>query len=332
MNELVTIILCAHNHDKFVEESVGSVFSQDYRPIQLIVSEDGSKDRTRMVIEEKLRSLPPGIEVVRLYALENEGLSSALNKATPLIKGDLVVMQAGDDVAETCRVRRILEAFRAHPKATLVWSAHSVIDGEGRALDKDDNVGVTTVYSLSESAMKKPPNFLGATCAYTRRAFTDFPPLGLGIVQEDLVLPYRCMGLGTAIWLPERLVRYRVHGGNIHFGGFQQNSGQLVARIVRLRQNREAVARQNLEDSACLAARGQPFPGWMLSLLHIRQVEARAEAYISMIPSRVARGFELGRLAILRRLPLANVVKLFLLYVTPFAYATALKLRLRIQR
>jgi glycosyltransferase involved in cell wall biosynthesis len=332
MSELVTVIVCAYNHDKFVEETIGSVFAQDYRPIQLIISEDGSKDRTRTVIEEKLRSLPQGIEVVRLYALQNGGLSSALNRATPLIKGDVVVMQAGDDVAEPCRVRRILETFRTHPKAAMVWSAHSVIDGEGRPLAKGYDAGVTTVFSLSEATMKKPPTFLGATCAYARTAFTDFAPLDPGIVQEDLVLPYRCMGLGTAIWLPERLVRYRVHGGNIHFGGFQQNSAELVARIVRLRRNREAVAKQNLEDSACLAARGQPFPEWMLSFLRIRQEEARAEACISTMTSLIGRGLELARLTILRRLPLANTAKLFLLYVTPFAYATALKLWLRIQR
>jgi glycosyltransferase involved in cell wall biosynthesis len=332
MNELVTVILCAYNHDKFVEEAIDSVFAQDYRPIQLIISEDGSKDRTREVIEQKLRKPPYGIEVVRLYAAENVGLASALNRATPLIKGDVVVMQAGDDVAEPSRVRRTLETFRAFPRAAMVWSAHSVIDGEGRPLAKGENAGATTVFSLSAATMKKPPTFLGATCAYARAAFTDFAPLDAGIVQEDLVLPYRCLGLGLAIWLPERLVRYRVHGGNIHFGGFQQSSAECVARVIRLRPNREALARQARVDAERLQARGRPFPEWFQRLLSNKHNEAEVEARITGMRSKIGRGLELARLTILRRLTLAVAAKLFLLYVIPFAYATFLKARIWISR
>jgi hypothetical protein len=328
MNELVTIILCAYNHEEFVGEAIGSIFDQDYRPIQLIISEDGSKDRTRAVVEQKLQTLPAGIEVVRLYAAVNGGLASALNRATPLIKGDVVVMHAGDDIAEPTRVLRTIEAFRTYTNVAMVWSAHSVIDGKGRPLSVATNGGEPRVISLTEAKMKKPPTILGATCAYARAAFTDFAPLDPGIVQEDLVLPYRCMGLGLAIWLPEPLVRYRVHGGNIHFGGFHQSSVECADRVVRFLPNRQALARQAGVDSERLRAIGRPLPEWFLCFLRKNINEVEVETRLAELSSKIGRALEIVRSTILRRVTIVAAAKLFLLYVMPFAYAPFLRARI----
>ena len=43
-NPLVSVVIPCYNHEQFVQESIKSVIDQDYKNIELIVIDDGSKD------------------------------------------------------------------------------------------------------------------------------------------------------------------------------------------------------------------------------------------------------------------------------------------------
>ncbi|MBK9186224.1 MAG: glycosyltransferase family 2 protein [Moraxellaceae bacterium] len=47
---LVTVIIPAYNHERFVEASIRSVIQQDYENIELVIINDGSQDRTHEII------------------------------------------------------------------------------------------------------------------------------------------------------------------------------------------------------------------------------------------------------------------------------------------
>ena len=47
---LVTVIIPAYNHERFVEASIRSVIQQDYENIELVIINDGSRDRTHEII------------------------------------------------------------------------------------------------------------------------------------------------------------------------------------------------------------------------------------------------------------------------------------------
>ena len=46
MNPLISVVIPAYNHEKYVEETIRSVMAQDYSPVELLVINDGSKDGT----------------------------------------------------------------------------------------------------------------------------------------------------------------------------------------------------------------------------------------------------------------------------------------------
>ena len=50
MKELVTIILPVYNGEKYIEQMLNSIYLQDYRPIEVIISDDASKDKTVRII------------------------------------------------------------------------------------------------------------------------------------------------------------------------------------------------------------------------------------------------------------------------------------------
>lgn len=43
-NKLISVIIPAYNHEKYIEESICSIINQHIENIELIVVDDGSKD------------------------------------------------------------------------------------------------------------------------------------------------------------------------------------------------------------------------------------------------------------------------------------------------
>ena len=55
---LISLILLCYNHEKFVAEAVASVLSQRYSPLEIVIIDDGSPDRTAEIIEGSLAAHP----------------------------------------------------------------------------------------------------------------------------------------------------------------------------------------------------------------------------------------------------------------------------------
>lgn len=91
-NPLVSIIIPAYNADAFVKDAIESCCNQSYRPIEIIVVDDGSTDNTWNIINElKLSDLV-------LIHQDNKGLSAARNKGISVSKGYYIKFLDADDL------------------------------------------------------------------------------------------------------------------------------------------------------------------------------------------------------------------------------------------
>ncbi|HNT86820.1 MAG TPA: glycosyltransferase family 2 protein, partial [Candidatus Hydrogenedentes bacterium] len=101
---LVTVVLSSYNYADFLGQALDSVFEQTYRPIELVVVDDGSSDRSREIIEEKLRSASiPATPVFQ----ENRGQAAALNAGFALAKGRYICTLDSDDYWSRDKVARM---------------------------------------------------------------------------------------------------------------------------------------------------------------------------------------------------------------------------------
>jgi GT2 family glycosyltransferase len=91
---LVTVVLPAYNHARFVAHAIASVAAQTYPHIELVAIDDGSVDGTAEVISESLASvsLP-----VRFIARENRGAPATLNEGAALARGQYLAFLNSDD-------------------------------------------------------------------------------------------------------------------------------------------------------------------------------------------------------------------------------------------
>jgi glycosyltransferase involved in cell wall biosynthesis len=88
---LVSVVIPSYNYGRFVVEAVKSALAQTYRPIEVIVVDDGSTDDTA----ERLAAYADRIRYIRQ---ENSGLSAARNTGIRAATGEWVALLDADDL------------------------------------------------------------------------------------------------------------------------------------------------------------------------------------------------------------------------------------------
>jgi cellulose synthase/poly-beta-1,6-N-acetylglucosamine synthase-like glycosyltransferase/peptidoglycan/xylan/chitin deacetylase (PgdA/CDA1 family)/spore germination protein YaaH len=88
----VSVIIPAYNEEKVIVASIAKLLASDYPELELIIADDGSKDRTSALVAERYGNDPR----VRLLTLVNGGKASALNRALTEATGEIVVALDAD--------------------------------------------------------------------------------------------------------------------------------------------------------------------------------------------------------------------------------------------
>lgn len=91
---LVSVIIPTRNYGQFLVDALASVNSQSYRPIEILVVDDGSTDNTQDVLSD---FKPFGV-MVRVFRLSQVGVSAARNRGLDEASGEFVLFLDADDI------------------------------------------------------------------------------------------------------------------------------------------------------------------------------------------------------------------------------------------
>lgn len=107
----VSIIIPAYNEEKHIKDCIESVLNLDYEngKIKIIVVNDGSKDKTKEVVEEII-SKKKGREII-LINQKNSGKAKALNNALKLVKTEFFACLDADSFVSKKALKRIIKTF-----------------------------------------------------------------------------------------------------------------------------------------------------------------------------------------------------------------------------
>jgi glycosyltransferase involved in cell wall biosynthesis len=118
MEPLVSVLIPAYNAQAWLAQTIESVLNQTYKNIELIVVDDGSKDRTAEI--GRLFSC----ERVRICTQRNQGASVARNHAFSLSRGDLIQWLDADDLLDRQKIELQVNAYKeSNDPRTLLASA-----------------------------------------------------------------------------------------------------------------------------------------------------------------------------------------------------------------
>jgi glycosyltransferase involved in cell wall biosynthesis len=103
---LISVIIPAYNHERFIGAAVDSVLQQTLSDLELIVVDDGSTDRTGDIV--KAYDDPR----ISYFHQENQDAYNTLNRGLLLAKGQYIAILNSDDVYVLNRLERLLEFSR----------------------------------------------------------------------------------------------------------------------------------------------------------------------------------------------------------------------------
>lgn len=129
---LVSIVMPAFNHEKYVGMAVESVLNQSYKNIELIVIDDGSTDRTGEVVQSYK---DPRLKYV--YQ-ENQDAYNALNQGLRMANGDFISILNSDDMYSKNRLKRLLKIGRK-TKAACIFTDVQPISETGDQINDPDH-------------------------------------------------------------------------------------------------------------------------------------------------------------------------------------------------
>jgi glycosyltransferase involved in cell wall biosynthesis len=203
----VSIVMAIHEDTPFLEEAVRSVLAQAYRDFEFVVVANGASD----ALWQRLRGFAdPRIRLVRTRM---RGFAFALNVGISESRGEYLARMDADDVVESAKLGRQVDFLDRHPRVGLVGSWVTLIDEQGRPLDRKA-ARFTTDAEIRRVLPYRNP-LIHATLLFRRKLLLEAQGYLHGHMSEDHELFIRIARRREVEFanIPEELYRYRKHAG-----------------------------------------------------------------------------------------------------------------------
>lgn len=213
---LVSVIVPVYNVEAYLGRCVDSILAQTYGNLEVILVDDGAKDRSGVICDEYAAR----DSRVKVIHKENGGLSSARNAGIDAARGDYLEFVDSDDWIEPDAVESMLSLALEHKTELAVAGRYDVKATTGRK-----KVGLcppkTEVISGEEmvSRIFRWDNCDSSACdkLYARRLFREirFP---YGVVCEDVPIMYKIvLDAGRVALLSKPVYNYFHRSGSLSF-------------------------------------------------------------------------------------------------------------------
>jgi len=115
---LVSTVIPVRNRPRMVREAIASVLAQTYRPIEIIVCDDGSTDNTAEAVEEAARECSGEM---RLLRLTHRGQGPAREAGRLAARGEFIQYLDSDDLLRPRKFEIQVAALREHPDCGVAY-------------------------------------------------------------------------------------------------------------------------------------------------------------------------------------------------------------------
>jgi len=163
----VSVVIPAYNAEAVIARAIDSVLAQDYAPLEVIVVNDGSTDRTADIVR---RYADRGVRLIELA--ENCGAGGCRNEGIAAAAGPFVAFLDADDEWLPGKLTAQVAAFQAVPDCSL-----AVCDGEWR--DPDGRVVDSVLIDAPETGHDDAwrtmltKSFIHTSCVLTTKALLE---------------------------------------------------------------------------------------------------------------------------------------------------------------
>jgi glycosyltransferase involved in cell wall biosynthesis len=221
---LVSVVVPAYRHARFVGHALDSLLDQTYGNIEVILLDDQSPDETYQLIRAWSERLNVERRFRRIIAKQNEinlGAHDSINRGIALAEGEFITILNSDDAYASHRIESLVSASK-ETGARLLFSGVRVINESGEwtmqpglAAELESAVDfASSCPSVSFALLKKNIACSTGNLFFTRTLFEEVGPFRPFRYCHDWDFALRASLVTEPILLTEVLYDYRIHEAN----------------------------------------------------------------------------------------------------------------------
>ncbi len=229
----VSVMMITYNHEKFIAQAIEGVLRQKTAfPIELVIGEDCSTDRTREIVLAFQNRHP---DIIRaLTPQTNLGMGRNCVETIKACRGEYIAICEGDDYwTDPEKLAKQAALLDAHPEHVLCF--HRVTAFEDATSEEK--------YDYPPPDNRKPicthEELITFNCIQTcsamfrRGAVPDFGEEFLNLKMGDFPLFILLTRHGSAAYLDDNMARYRLH---VHGAWSSASMGSRALEALRMRK------------------------------------------------------------------------------------------------
>lgn len=218
----VTVVVIFLDEERFLGEAIASVRAQTFADWELVLVDDGSRDRSSEIARASAAADPERVRHLRHPGGANRGMSASRNLGLAHARGEYVAFLDADDVWRAGKLEEQLACFEATPDAELVYGGTLTWHGWNPASTLAD---VPVPLGVAANRLYPPPRLFGrlmrsgaqspvTSSVIVRRALVEriggFADEFTGIFGDRVFLAKAL--LAAPVWVDDRTwTKHRVH-------------------------------------------------------------------------------------------------------------------------
>ena len=123
---IFSVIVPLYNKEREVESTLRSVLAQTYQPLEIVVVDDGSTDRSAEIVESL------GSPLIRLIRQSNAGECAARNRAMSEARGEWFALLDADDEWKPEFLEEVAAMIEEWPDCGIYSTAFDIVSPTGR--------------------------------------------------------------------------------------------------------------------------------------------------------------------------------------------------------
>ncbi|WP_262148665.1 glycosyltransferase family 2 protein [Chryseobacterium foetidum] len=238
-NSLVSIIVLCYNSESFIIETLESIKNQSYENIELIISDDHSKDKSIEVCSNWLKQNTERFVASQIITVpQNSGIPANCNRGVKAAKGAFLKLIAGDDLLTPDCILDNFNFALKNPAANIIISEmDAFLDGTepkkilerkkpfGNIFHADDTAEDQNRFLVQTSYFGNAPALFYRKSVFDKVDFDESIPL-----LEDYPFAIIATKAGFKYeYLPALTVLYRVREDSAYF----KNNAEIFGRFYQ---------------------------------------------------------------------------------------------------
>lgn len=216
MNYLVDILMPVYNHQQFLEQALQSIVSQKTNfNFRLVVGEDCSTDKSRIIIEKFQKNYPNII--VPFFRKKNIGAHQNSKLLFAEMASKYVAICEGDDYwTDPCKLQKQVDFLESNTEFAMCFTNHITINQLGEVIDNKSDF-VRQNRNLNHEDILANNYFIGTASVLIKRETLPqpFPTIYFNAPNGDYLLYSLATKFGDVAFLDFYSAAYRIHDNGI---------------------------------------------------------------------------------------------------------------------